>query len=476
MSSPDLGRRRWDLLVVGAGTAGLVGAQVAASAGARVLLVERHRFGGDCLWTGCVPSKALLSAAEGPAAGRAGSAADFAAVRRRVADAIAAIEPEDSPEALEALGATVISGTARFTGPREAEINGTGIRFRQALIATGGAPVLPPIPGLEEARPVTSETVWDLEELPGRLVVIGGGPVACELGQAFARLGSTVTLLSRSGILPREDRDAVALVRSRLTADGMEVIEGAAVERVGAGGAHRTVHVSGGRSFDADVILVAVGRGPRTTGLGLDSAGVECDDAGYVRVGTSMRTSNPAVWAAGDVTPYPDFTHLAGVHASTAALNAVLGGRRTVDTTIPRVTFTSPEVAAVGLTSPSGRGSTTRTIEHSGSDRAITQQETNGFTRIVIDRRGRILGGTIVGPRAGESLAELTLAVHQKMTTRALTAVTHPYPTYNDALWNAAIAETYARFERPIPRAALKLLVGLNRRRSPRARRDGHGD
>ncbi|WP_294570707.1 NAD(P)/FAD-dependent oxidoreductase [uncultured Arthrobacter sp.] len=467
-----------DLLVIGGGTAGLVGARTAARLGARTVLVERARTGGDCLWTGCVPSKTLLSAAEGPDARRPGSgtATDFAAVRRRVADAIAAIEPEDSPEALEALGATVISGSARFTGPREAEINGTTIRFRQALIATGAAPILPTIPGLAAARPVTSETVWDLEELPARLVVIGGGPVACELGQAFARLGSSVTLLSRSGILRREDRDAAALVRSSLTADGVIVIEDAAVERVGAGVTGSTVHASGGRSFDADIILVAVGRGPRTAGLGLDSAGVECDDAGYVRVDASMRTSNPAIWAAGDVTPYPDFTHLAGVHASTATLNAVLGVRRTVDTTIPRVTFTSPEVAAVGQTSPSGRGSTTRTIEHAGSDRAITQQETSGFTRIVIDRRGRILGGTIVGPRAGESLAELTLAVHQKMTTRALTAVTHPYPTYNDALWNAAIAETYSRLERPIPRAALKLLVGLNRRRPRRARRDGHGD
>ncbi|MHA7264615.1 dihydrolipoyl dehydrogenase family protein [Arthrobacter sp. TMN-37] len=458
-----------DLLVIGGGTAGMVGARIAAKLGARALLVERARTGGDCLWTGCVPSKTLLSAAHEAAARREPCAGGYSAVRQRVAGAIAAIEPGDSPEALRALGVSVLSGTARFTGPREADVDGRRIRFRQALVATGSSPAMPDIPGLGEARAVTSETIWDLEELPGRLVVIGGGPVGCELGQAFARLGSRVVILARSGILPREDREAAALVRGSLRSDGVEVIENARVERVVADAAGAsTVATADGRSFGADVLLVAVGRKARTAGLGLAEAGVDCDGAGFIVVDPGMRSSNPAVWAAGDVTPYPDYTHLAGAYAGTAATNAVLGLRRRVSEVIPRVTFTSPEVASVGVTSASARGAAVRTIQHADADRAITEQQTGGFTRIVTDRRGRILGGTIVGPRAGESLAELTLAVQRGLRTRDLTAVIHPYPTFNDPLWNAAIADTLARLEAPAVRAGLGVLRGVNRWRTRR--------
>ncbi|MEX5271270.1 FAD-dependent oxidoreductase [Kocuria sp. CPCC 205290] len=212
-----------DLLVIGGGTAGIVGARTAAGLGARTVLVERSRTGGDCLWTGRVPSKTILSAARASAVERelTGSGTDFSAVRARIAAAIAAIQPDDSPESLRDAGVTVLSATARFTAPGEADVDGRTVRFRQALIATGSAPTVPGIPGLDDARTVTSETVRDLEELPRRLVVVGGGPIDCELGQAFARLGARVVLVARSGILPQEDRDAAALVRENLVSDGV---------------------------------------------------------------------------------------------------------------------------------------------------------------------------------------------------------------------------------------------------------------
>ncbi|WP_028280593.1 FAD-dependent oxidoreductase [Arthrobacter sp. H5] len=465
-----------DLLVIGGGTAGIVGAKTAARLGARTVLVEYARTGGDCLWTGCVPSKTLLSAAGTSATERSlsGSSTDFAAVRQRISSAIAAIEPEDSPAALESAGVTVMSGSARFTGPGEATVDGRKIRFRQALIATGSAPTLPPIPGLDDAPlVVTSETIWDLETLPERLVIIGGGPIACELGQAFARLGSQVVILARSAILPKEDRDAAALVRDSLRSDGVQVIENAAVDRISNDndGTRTVVHTKDGQEYPADVILAATGRKARTRGLGLDLVGVDCDGSGQVVVDEAMRSSNPTIWAAGDVTAYPEFTHLAGVHASTAASNAILGLRWKVSKVIPRVTFTSPEVAAVGVTEARTKTHTTSTIQHAHTDRAITENQTNGFTRIIIGKGGRIVGGTIVGPRAGESLAELTLAVDQGLSTRALSGVTHPYPTYNDALWNAAVAHARSGLESPAARVAVKALAGLNRWRTDRLKR-----
>lgn len=462
-----------DLLVIGGGTAGLVGATMAARLGARTVLVESARTGGDCLWTGCIPSKTILAAARQSQSERTltGTGTPFAAVRTRISAAITAIEPDDSPAALEAAGVTVLAGAARFTGPGRAEVDGRGIRFRQALIATGSAPFIPPIPGLETAPVVTSETVWDLEELPDRLVVIGGGPIGCELGQAYARLGSEVVILARSTLLRKEDRDAAGLVRDSLRSDGVVVLENTGVERVSRENGTALVHTVDGQSYPADVILVATGRTPRTAGLGLDSVGVKCDSSGYVLVDRAMRTSVREIWAAGDVTPYPDYTHLAGVYANTAVTNAVLGLRRTVSDVIPRVTFTSPELAAVGVTRATAPGHSTTTIQHAHTDRAITEEGTTGFARIVVDKRGRILGGTLVGPRAGESLGELTLAVHKKLTTRNLAEVTHPYPTYNDALWNAAITDAVARLQSPIWTVAITALTKSTRWRTDRAAR-----
>lgn len=462
----------WDLLVIGGGTAGIVGAKTAARLGARVLLVERERTGGDCLWTGCVPSKALLAAAGAAASARTASrfgvevadvTVDFTKVMDHVRAAIHHIAPIDSIEVLEAAKVSVRTGTARFTGRDTAEIDGTPVRFRQALIATGAAPAVPAIPGLSETDYLTSETLWGLSELPAELVVLGGGSIGCELGQAFARLGSKVSVVEGAPrILPREDPLASAELTCALVDDGVVLHTGSGVTRVepaGAGGG--VLHLESGQRVAFSNLLVAVGRSPRTDDVGLAAAAVEIDDHHFVVVDDLLRTTNPQIWAAGDLTGHPQFTHTAGMHASLAASNAILGVRRKVDlTAVPRVTFTDPEVAAVGLKTdqvPAGL----RTIEwsHAHVDRAVAEGALGGFVRLVVDKRGHILGATVVGPRAGESLGELTLAITQGLTTRDLAGVTHPYPTYNDGPWNAAVSDVQAQLQRPTIRRVLGALA-----------------
>jgi pyruvate/2-oxoglutarate dehydrogenase complex dihydrolipoamide dehydrogenase (E3) component len=471
----------WDLVVVGGGTAGIVGAKTAARLGARVALIERDRTGGDCLWTGCVPSKALLAAAGHVAGARHGAAlgvrvsgvsVNFPAVLGHVRSAIASIEPADSVAALEEAGVHMLHGQARFTDRGTVQVDGAAIAFHHALIATGGEPAVPPVPGLAAAHPLTSDSIWQLETLPDRLVVMGGGSIGCELGQAFARLGSRVTLVEAlPRLMPREDPDAVALVHAALERDGVEILVGhravAAHGESGEGG--QIVLETGGeqRTVEYDTLLVAVGRRPRSSDLGLDLAGVKIDARGFVLVDDRLRTSNPRVWAAGDVTPHPQFTHLAGVHASIAATNAVLGLRRSVDlSAVPRVTFTDPEVAAVGAASwtPTGEPAPqTVTREHADVDRAVAEGRTDGFARLVLGPRGRIVGATLVGPRAGESLAELTLAVHTGLTATDLAGTIHPYPTYGDGPWGAGVAVVQQRLGTPVARRLTGAMVAVRR-------------
>ena len=476
----------WDLLVVGGGTAGLVGAHTAARLGARVALVERERTGGDCLWTGCVPSKALLAAAGRAADARraaalgvsvSGVTTDLEAVLAHVRSAIAAIEPADSPDALREAGVHVLSGSARFTAPSSLEVRGPDsdvatLRFHQALVATGAAPGIPPVPGLAEVQPLTSETIWGLETLPYRLTVIGGGSTGCELGQAFARLGASVTIVEAGPrLLPGEDPDASAVLRAALEHDGVEVLTGyRAISASGMKAGPGTVTVKGEgaeRALEHDVLLVATGRRPRSGGLGLSHAGVATNAAGFITVDATLRTSNPRIWAAGDVTAHQQLTHLAGVNGAVAASNAVLGLRRRAEVWgTPRVTFTDPEIAAVG--SPTWvRGTATepRTVtrRHTEVDRAIAEGRTDGFTRLALGRRGRVLGGTIVGPRAGESLAEITLAVRRGLTATDLAAIPHPYPTYGDGVWAPAVAVVEKRLAAPATRRVTAALVAARR-------------
>ena len=465
--------RTYDLFVIGGGTAGLVGAKAAAALGASVLLVERGRLGGDCLWTGCVPSKSLLASAAAAAgarrAGRLGIGADVTvdgrAVLAHVRDAMATIAPTDSAEALEAAGVEVRLGSARFTGHRSAAVDGTRVRFDQALVATGSHPVVPDLPGLSAADPLTSDTLWDLTDLPGRVAVLGGGSIGCELAQALARLGVAVSIVEAAPrLLGREDAAAAALVQAALEADGVDVRTGAAVESV-TGGA---LVLDGGDRVSFERVLVAVGRAA-SADAGLDAAGVARGERGTVIVDDALRTTNDHVWAAGDVTGHPQFTHLAGVHGTLAATNAVLGLRRTIDGVVPRVTFTSPEVAAVGVaTDEPPPGVTVREVPARDVDRAVAEDETAGFARVAVDRRGTVVGATVVGPRAGESLAELTLAVRRGLKARDLAGTTHPYPTFGDGVWSATVADVQARLASPPARLATGALLRFRRWRDSR--------
>ncbi len=484
--APDSTLEPWDLLVVGGGTAGIVASTTAAALGARVLLVERERTGGDCLWRGCVPSKSLLAAAHVAAQARAAARqggrlgvhvngtveVDFAAVMDHVRSAIATIEPDDSPATLEAKGVSVRSGTVRLTGPGSAEVDGDRLAFRQLVVATGSAPNVPP--DLEVGEVLTSETVWELTELPARLTVLGGGPIGCELAQAFARLGSEVTLLQRGDrLLPADSREASAAVLAALRADGVRVLLGVTgTDPVRSDGALRGLEVRGGdlgpggsEVVPHDRLLVAIGRRPRTAGLGLGSLGVRLGDDGRVEVDATMRSSQPLVWAAGDVSGPPFQTHVAGTDASVAASNAVLGLRRRRDPDHPRVTFTDPEVAAVGTAvddADDARGLHVVRQGHDHGDRAITEDATVGSTTLVLDRRGRVVGACVIGPRAGETIGELALAVSEGLRASALAGTTHPYPTHSDPAWNAAIDEVRTSLASPV---ASRAVAGLGRAR-----------
>ncbi|MEJ7831990.1 MAG: FAD-dependent oxidoreductase [Nocardioides sp.] len=471
LTSPD--GRPWDLLIVGGGTAGLVAAHTAAGFGATVLLVERDRTGGDCLWTGCVPSKSLLASAHAAADARAASAlgvrtgrvdVDFGAVMEHVRSAISTIAPVDSPEAIRRAGAMVARGTVRLTGPRTAEVDGTRVEFGQALLATGSRTVVPEVPGLRAVDPLTSDTVWSLEELPVRLLVLGGGAIGCELGQAFARLGSAVTLVeTEPRLLPTEEPLASAAVHRALITDGVDVRTGVAVRGVESGPEGSVVQLSDGSTVTTDRLLVAVGRSPRTADLGLDRAGVELDEHRYVVVDRRLRTTNPRIWAAGDLTGHPPFTHTAGVHGSLAASNAILGLRRAVSPgLVPRVIYTQPEVAAFGV-APDAPGHTTRRIDHTEVDRATAEGRTNGHSTLVLDAKGRVVGASIVGPRAGESLAEAVLAAQVGLRARTLAGAMHAYPTWSDGVWKAALAQARHDLARPVPATVTRSLAALRR-------------
>lgn len=494
MSSPTPNDQReaapWDLIVIGGGTAGLLGAKTAATLGARVLLVEAERTGGDCLWTGCVPSKALIAAAAAAAGVRRAAGlgihtgevrVDFAKVRAHIAAAIETIAPADSIEALERAGVTVRTGHARFTGhhtltitPSTAEESRNpgeeSLTFRRALIATGAGPQEPPIPGLKDVKSYTSDTIWDLAELPDRLVVIGGGSIGCELGQAFARLGSRVSIIeAATHLLPFEDPAAARLVGTALEADGVRLLVDRSVVEV----TSREVVLSSGERIGYDVLLLATGRSPRISDLGLEAAGVKTAATGHVVVDDLLRTTTPTIWAAGDVTGHPQFTHVAGVHGALAASNALLGVRRKVDLSgIPRVTFTQPELAAVGApTAPLPRGWRLVTWDHARLDRAITDGEVAGFTTLVVGKRGRLVGGTIVGPRAGETIGEVALAVSHHLTVSELAATMHPYPTYNDGVWNSAVADYLRKLDRPLTKSLIGRWLGLRQWSDGRVRR-----
>jgi pyruvate/2-oxoglutarate dehydrogenase complex dihydrolipoamide dehydrogenase (E3) component len=448
---------RYHLVVVGAGTAGLVTAAGAAGLGARVALIERGLMGGDCLNVGCVPSKALLASAHAAAAARrsgelgvvrAGEARiDFGTAMERMRRLRAELAPNDSAARFRDLGVDLYLGEGRFRSPNELEVDGAVLRFRRAVIATGARPFVPPIPGLVEAGFRTHETIFNLERLPERLLVLGAGPIGCELAQAFARFGAGVTLVDvAERILPREDRAAAARIAAALERDGVELRLGTQLARVERSGERRRALLAapgGEEALEVDDILVAVGRAPNVEGLGLEAAGVRFGSQG-VEVDAYLRTSNRRILAAGDVASSWQFTHAADVAARTAIQNALFpfARKRAPLDCLPRVTYTDPELAQVGVsseeTAASGGSIVEVEVAFADVDRARLEGETEGSVRIFADAQGgAIRGATIVGRGAGDLLSEVSTAMAGRVALGALANVIHPYPTRAEALRKA---------------------------------------
>ena len=453
-------RDPYHLLVIGAGPAGLVAARGAAALGAKVALVERHLLGGDCLNYGCVPSKTLIRSARlyaemrnAPNYGLPRPEAinvDFAMAMERMRRIRARISRVDSASRLAADGIDVFFGSARFTGVDTVDVDGLQLRFRKAMIATGSRSMLPAIPGLNEAGYLTNETVFDLTELPESLLVIGGGPLGCELAQAFARFGCrTVIVHDEPLFLPKEERDAAQLVSDALARDGVEIHLNTRVVNVRVEDVRKCVDtISDGNVATTTVshILTGIGRTPATAGLGLEAAGVDCDPDGAIRVNDFLRTSNRRIYAAGDVCLEHQFTDTAEASARIVVQNALLPLRRKVSAlTVPWCTYTDPEVAHVGLYVRQARALgipvKTFTVPMHDVDRAVADGEEEGFLKInVREGSGRIIGATIVARHAGEMINGISLAMVAGISLGTVSQVIHTYPTQAEAIRKAADA------------------------------------
>ena len=448
----------FNLVVIGGGTAGLVTAAAAAGLGAKVALIERQWLGGDCLNVGCVPSKTLLRSAHAAAEVRgagdygmrvpAGNWVDFAEVMARVRRVRAAMAPHDGAARFRELGVDVFFGPARFTDRRTIEVGGQSLRFHRAVIATGARAARPAVPGLEAAGYRTNETIFNLTERPRRLAVIGGGPIGCELAQAFARLGCAVTLLHHGAqLLPREEPAAAAILTARLRAEGVHVVLNAALKSVQRSGEVRQLNYhETGRDVvvEADEILVATGRVPNVGDLGLEVAGVEFDVKTGVRVDDFLQTTAPTIYACGDVCLPEKFTHAADFSARLVVQNALfsvgpIGRRRWSSQTVPWCTYTDPEIASVGLSlrEAAALGVAVETYDQplTKVDRAITDGATDGFVRIHVARgTDRIVGATVVARNAGELISEISVAMAGGVGLGKLAGVIHPYPTQAEAI------------------------------------------
>ena len=446
---------RYNLVVIGAGTAGLVTAAGAAGLGAKVALVERELMGGDCLNVGCVPSKGLLSAARVARSIRyagefgvhvpGGYTVDFPQVMERMRRLRAEISPNDSAERFRDLGVDVFLGQGTFTGSNSLEVDGQKLEFSRAVIATGARAKAPPIPGLEEDDYLTNESLFSLTELPQRLGIIGAGPIGCEMAQAFAHFGSEVFLVeSTDGILPREDQEAAEILKASLLRDGVKILCcGRQTELVaGDDGVVRLTLTSHDQHYDQpiDKLLAAAGRAPNVEGLGLDAVGVDYDPRSGVKVNDRLQTTNPNIFAAGDICSPFKFTHAADFMARTVIQNALFMGRAKVSAlTIPWATYTSPELAHVGLTPREAEGQgvpiDTYTQELKEVDRAILEGETEGLVKVHV-RKGtdEIVGATIVATNAGDLIGEVSLAMTHGLGLKKIATAIHPYPTQAEAI------------------------------------------
>ena len=477
-------RLKPDICVIGAGSGGLSVAAAAAAFGVSVVLVEKGKMGGDCLNTGCVPSKSLIAAAKRARAIALGRNfgvcapsldVDFGQVHQHVRDVIAAIAPNDSKERFTGLGVRLIEGAARFKDRKTVVVGeGTEIRARRFVIATGSSPSLPPIPGLDTTAHLTNETVFDLTVRPEHLIVIGAGPIGLELAQAFRRLGAAVTVLEAAQPLAREDPECADVVLDALVREGVDLRRGVSVVRVetqdsqeDSQGSKVKVVVRAGdaeQTIEGSHLLVATGRRANADGLGLEKAGIKHDGNGIV-VDERLKTANKRVYAIGDVAGRGQFTHLANYHAGLVIRNALFRQRvEANEDLVPRVTFTDPELAHVGLTEAEARArgvkiNVLRWPYHE-NDRAQAERETLGHIKVVTNAKGRILGATIVGASAGELITTWTLAISQDLNIRAFTSIVIPYPTLAEIGKRAAI--TY--FIPGLTRNWVRRIVNLLRR------------
>jgi len=453
----------YNLVVIGAGTAGLVSAAGAAGLGAKVALVERHLLGGDCLNYGCVPSKCIIRSSRVYSEIRdahqygfhvsEGAEADFPAVMERMRRLRAQISHHDSAKRFQELGVDVFIGEGRFASPETVEVEGKTLNFKKAIIATGARAFHPPIAGLADAGFLTNETVFSLTERPGRLLVIGGGPLGCELAQAFHRLGVEVTIVDRaSHLLTREDSDAAEILQNAFIRDGISLVLECQINRVEKRDGEKVVHFECGGKDEAiavDEILVGAGRVPNVDGLNLEAAGVEYDERNGAMVNDHLQTANHRIYAAGDICMKYKFTHTADAAARIVIQNALFLGRKKLSAlTIPWCTYTDPEIAHVGMYERDAqeRGIEVDTfIRHlKDVDRAIADGEEEGFVKVHV-RRGtdKILGATIVARHAGEMISEITLAIVADIGLKTISSVIHPYPTQAEAI--RQVADDYNR-------------------------------
>jgi len=455
----------YNLVVIGGGAAGLVSAYIAATLRARVALIEKKAMGGDCLNTGCVPSKALLRSAHLLAAARDSQnygiaemnvRVDFRDVIARVHAVIGKIAPHDSPERYRSLGVDVIEAKAELLSPWEVTVDGRRITARSIVLATGAEPLVPPIPGLEQTAYLTSDTLWDLTELPERLVVLGGGPIGAELTQAFARLGSRVTVVEMADrLLPREDPEAGALLAERFFAEGVTIATGHKATRVDNGQVLVCEHDDGETRFEFDHLLVALGRRTRVEGYGLERIGVALDPSGRIETDAFQRTNFPNIYVCGDAAGPYQFTHMASHQAWSAAVNALISplwSLRTRYHAVPWVTFTEPEVARVGLSEQDARD---QDIDYEVSrydlqrlDRAIAEGQNYGYVKVLTEPgKDRILGVTIAAVHAGEMLPEFVLAMNHGLGLNKIMGTIHSYPTWSEA--NKFVAGEWKKARKP---------------------------
>lgn len=435
-----------DICVIGAGSGGLSVAAGAAQMGARVVLVEKDRMGGDCLNTGCIPSKALLAAAKAAhhaahdgekfGIGAGPVSIDFARVHRHVHDVIDGIAPHDSVERFESLGVTVIKGAARLAGKREVTVGETRIRAKRIVIATGSRAAVPPIKGIATTPFLTNETIFELQTLPDHLLIIGAGPIGLEMAQAFRRLGARVTVLERLTALPKDDPEMAGIVTTALRSEGVEILEG--VEVIEAGGSAGAVHLIIGdkgetRRIEGSHLLIAAGRTPNVDDLGLEQAGIAYDKAG-IKTDARLRTSNKRVFAIGDVRGGLQFTHVAGYDAGIVIRNILFRLPARADySAVPWVTFTDPELAQVGLTESAARdrhGDRLKVLRfaYKDNDRARAERITEGEIKLMA-YKGRPVGVTIVGAQAGELINFWSFALSAKTKLSAIAGYVSPYPT-----------------------------------------------